>query len=55
MIREELRQLATEIDRDLRQIRKLLHRPVSAEIARGGLTGAQQGAMRVLLNKEGLG
>ncbi len=46
--------MAAEIDRDLRAIRQILKQPVEAEIARGGLTGPQQSAMRALFDSGGL-
>jgi DNA-binding MarR family transcriptional regulator len=46
--------LAKEIDRDLRAIRQIQRRPIEAEIARGGLTGPQQSAMRVLVQSGGI-
>jgi DNA-binding MarR family transcriptional regulator len=46
--------LAKEIDRDLRAIRQVLRRPLEADVARGGLTGPQQSAMRVLVASDGL-
>jgi len=51
------RQIATmarELDRDLQAVRQILRRPVEAEVARGGLTGPQQSAMRVLVSSGGM-
>jgi len=47
------RQIATmarELDRDLQTVRQILRRPIEDEVARGGLTGPQQSAMRVLVS-----
>jgi len=46
--------VAAEIDGDLRVIRQILRQPVEAQIERGGLTGPQQSAMRVLVTSNGL-
>jgi DNA-binding MarR family transcriptional regulator len=54
MPKQQIAPIAKEIDRDLRAIRQILRRPVEAEVARGGLTGPQQSAMRVLINSEGM-
>lgn len=45
---------ARDIDRDLRVIRQILKKPVEAAVARGGLTGPQQSAMRALVNSNGM-
>jgi DNA-binding MarR family transcriptional regulator len=54
MAKQNVLAIATEIDRDLREIRQVLRRPVEAEFARGGLTGPQQSAMRALINSGGM-
>src|SRR5262245_54725995 len=54
MPKSDLTAMAAEIDRDLRAIRKLLRRPLEADITRGGLTGPQQQAMSVLVRSDGL-
>ena len=54
MPRHTIGPLAKEIDRDLRAIRQVLRRPLEADVARGGLTGPQQSAMRVLVASDGL-
>jgi DNA-binding MarR family transcriptional regulator len=54
MPRQQIASLAKEIDRDLRAVRQILRRPVEAEVARGGLTGPQQSAMRALVNSDGM-
>jgi DNA-binding MarR family transcriptional regulator len=50
----EIGRQAEEIDRHLRTVRRVLQRPVEAEVARGGLTGPQLSVMRVLAAAEGL-
>jgi len=54
MPRHTIGPLAKEIDRDLRAIRQVLRRPLEADVARGGLPGPQQSAMRVLVASDGL-
>jgi len=54
MRKPQILSLAAEIDRDLRAVRRILGRPVEAEIARGGLTGPQQSAMQVLVTSGGI-
>jgi len=41
---------AKEIDRALTAIRQILQRPLASAVVEGGLTGAQQAVMRVLVN-----
>ena len=54
MPKQPILAVAAEIDRDLRVVRQILRQPVEAQIERGGLTGPQQSAMRVLLKSNGL-
>jgi DNA-binding MarR family transcriptional regulator len=54
MPKQQILTVAAEIDRDLREIRQILNQPLEAEIARGGLTGPQQSAMRALVASGGL-
>ena len=49
-----LSNMARELDRDLRAVRQILNRPIEAMIESGGLTGPQQGTMRVLVESDGL-
>jgi DNA-binding MarR family transcriptional regulator len=49
-----LTEVAEEIDRDLRAIRRTLQRPLAAEIARGELTAPQRGIMQILVRSDGL-
>jgi DNA-binding MarR family transcriptional regulator len=46
--------IAQEIERDLREIREALRRPLEAEFARGKLTGPQRSVMEVLFHSEGM-
>ena len=41
---------AKEIDRTLTAIRQILQRPLASAVVEGGLTGAQQAVMRVLVS-----
>jgi DNA-binding MarR family transcriptional regulator len=41
---------AKEIDRTLTAIRQIVQRPLASAVVEGGLTGAQQAVMRVLVN-----
>jgi MarR family transcriptional regulator, organic hydroperoxide resistance regulator len=41
---------AKEVDRELTAIRQILQRPLSSAVVEGGLTGAQQAVMRVLVS-----
>ena len=54
MSRQPIATLAREIDSDLRAIRQILRRPVEADVERGGLTAPQQGAMRALIQSDGM-
>ncbi len=45
-------EMALEVDRDLKAIRKILRRPMEQEVARGDLTGPQMSAMRLLVKSE---
>ncbi len=54
MRKEAVAAMAAEIERDLRAIRQILRQPVEAEIAKGGLTGPQQGVMSVLVRSGGM-
>jgi DNA-binding MarR family transcriptional regulator len=46
--------MGQEIDRDLREIRRALRRPLAAEIARGELTAPQRAIMQILVRTDGL-
>jgi DNA-binding MarR family transcriptional regulator len=50
----ELTELAQEIDRHLRVIRRELRKPVAATIARGELTAPQRSIMQILVGIESL-
>jgi len=52
--REELIELAQEIDRQLRAIRQVLRQPFESDIARGNLTGPQRSVMQALVHTNGL-
>jgi len=54
MSKKQIATLADEIHRDLHAVRQILRRPVEAEVARGGLTGPQQSAMRALVQHDGM-
>jgi DNA-binding MarR family transcriptional regulator len=51
---QEFVALAQQIERDIREIREKLRRPLEAQFARGHLTGAQRSIMQVLFNSEGM-
>ena len=46
--------LAQQIERDIREIREKLRRPLEAQFARGHLTGAQRSVMQALFNSDGM-
>lgn len=50
----ELIPLAQEIERDIREIREALRRPLEAEFARGRLTGPQRSVMQALFHCQGM-
>ncbi|MDT8067037.1 MAG: MarR family transcriptional regulator [Terriglobia bacterium] len=52
--KSDMSQMAQELDRDLRAIRRILRRPVEQVVARGELTGPQFNAMRLLARSEGM-
>jgi DNA-binding MarR family transcriptional regulator len=54
MSKKQIVSLAEEINRDLHAVRHTLRQPLEAEVARGGLTGPQQSAMRALVQHEGM-
>ena len=54
MPKEPILSIARELDRDLRALRRILRQPLEAEVARGGLTGPQQSAMRALVASDGM-
>jgi DNA-binding MarR family transcriptional regulator len=45
---------AEEMERDLRAIRRALHRPFEEEIAKGGLTVPQKAVMQVIVGQDGI-
>ena len=50
----ELVKMAQEIDRNLRELRRLLRKPVETEFARGQLTAPQRSVMQILFHSNGL-
>lgn len=46
--------MAQQIERDIREIREKLRRPLEAEFARGHLTGAQRSVMQALFHSAGM-
>jgi len=50
----ELAETAREIDWSLREIRRVLNKPLAAEVARGGLTLPQRNIMEILVRTDGL-
>lgn len=46
--------LAEAIERDLRQIRRALRKPLDAVVATGGLTAPQMSVMRVVVRHDGI-
>jgi len=46
--------MAQEIERNLREIREALRRPLEAKFARGKLTGPQRSVMQILFHSEGM-
>src|SRR5215510_15017641 len=49
-----LRQMAESIERDIREIRERLRRPLEAEFARGQLTGPQRSVMQAVFHSNGM-
>ncbi len=49
-----LHEMAQELDRNLREVRRILRKPVEEETARLGLTPPQLSVMRVLFRSEGM-
>jgi DNA-binding MarR family transcriptional regulator len=45
---------AQQIERDIREIREALRRPLEAEFARGQLTGPQRSVMQALFHSDGM-
>lgn len=54
MARKQIDSIAKDLDRDLQAVRQILRQPIENEVARGGLTGPQQSAMRVLVDSDGM-
>ena len=50
----ELAALAQEIELNLRELRRMLRKPLREEVARASLTWPQRNAMQVLVHSEGL-
>jgi len=50
----DLRRLAESIERDIREIREALRRPLEAEYAQGQLTGPQRSVMQAVFRSAGL-
>src|SRR5262249_717452 len=50
----ELALMAEAIDRDIREIRETLRRPLEAQIARGRITGPQRSVMQVVFQSDGI-
>lgn len=50
----ELASMAQEIDRNLRELRRVLRKPVETEFARGQLTAPQRSVMQILFHSNGL-
>jgi DNA-binding MarR family transcriptional regulator len=46
--------MAQEIEKNLRELRRVLRKPVEAEFARGELTGTQRALMQILFHSNGL-
>src|SRR5215471_16032096 len=51
---KKLAHMAEAIERDIREIREELRRPLEAEIARGHLTGPQRSVMQVVFHSDGV-
>src|ERR1700730_6708857 len=51
---QALAEMAEAIERDIREIREKLRRPLEAEFARGQLTGPQRGVMQVVFHSNGM-
>lgn len=49
-----LTEMAEAIERDVREIREKLRRPLKAEYARGHLTGPQRSVMQAVFHSEGM-
>jgi DNA-binding MarR family transcriptional regulator len=52
--RTDLNAVADAIQRDIREIREALRRPLEAEFTRGGLTGPQRSVMQAVFQSQGL-
>jgi DNA-binding MarR family transcriptional regulator len=51
---QQLAQMAETIERDIREIREKLRRPLEAQIARGRITGPQRSVMHAVFQAEGV-
>lgn len=51
---QALAEMAEAIERDIREIREKLRRPLEAEFARGQLTGPQRGVMQAVFHSNGM-
>ncbi len=51
---DRIEELAAQIHSDLRAIRKILHQPVAAQVARGGLADVHKSAMGVIVKAEAI-
>jgi DNA-binding MarR family transcriptional regulator len=49
-----LTEMADTIERNIREIREVLRRPLEAEFARGQLTGPQRGVMQAVFHSDGI-
>lgn len=52
--RKQFVPVAQQIERDIREIREALRRPLEAEFARGQLTGPQRSVMEALFHSDGM-
>ena len=51
---KDLTELAESIERDIREIREKLRRPLMEEVARGNVTGPQRSVMQALVQSDGM-